>query len=321
MIAQEIKYADTLVENEINSLSKTIIKTLLYFNIFQYPLTKEEIQKYSSATASINEISEQLELLEGVGHVARKDTFYYLNDENRSELVNRRIEGNKKANKLLKVANRFSRFISFFPFVRGICLSGSLSKGYADKESDIDYFIITEPGRLWLCRTMLVMFKKLFLFNSHKYFCVNYFVDTSNLEIPDKNTFTATELISIIPTYNSGIYDQLMGTNKWTSNYFPNSLHKSSTQSNNENKSFIKMAMEWMFSGKIGDKIDDKCFRFTLRQWKKKFSDFDESQFDLRLRSRKNVSKHHPNGFQEKVMKSYEANIKEFENKFNISLQ
>ena len=320
MLVEEATYSKIILEKELNSFSKGILKTLLYFNIFQYPLTKEEIHNYCSFKASINEISAQLRTLELVGFVKKNNGFYFLNEVDERLLLNRRIEGNRSAEKLIKTGSRFSKFISFFPFVRAICLSGSLSKGYADKDSDIDYFIITEPGRLWLCRTMLIAFKKLFLFNSHKYFCVNYFVDTGNLEIPDKNTFTATELISIIPTHNGSIYKQLMLVNEWTKEYFPNSELKDSMSAFPENKSLFKRSLEWILSGKMGDKLDEKCFRLTLKQWKEKFKDFDETQFDLRLRSRKNVSKHHPNGFQEKVMKKYESGILEFEKKFNVSI-
>jgi hypothetical protein len=320
MLVEEVKYAEKRKEIGLNALSRAIVKTLLYFDVFQYPLTLQEIYGYCSWSASMNEIDEQLNILEAKGYVLRNGLYYYINAEEALAQIERKIEGSKRAEKMLKTARRFSKFISFFPFVKGICLSGSLSKGYADALSDIDYFIITEPGKLWLCRTMLVFFKKFFLFNSHKYFCVNYFVDTNNLEIPDKNIFTATELVSIIPTYNAQLYAKLMMANRWTKEYFPNSELKNQMQIYTENKLALKGIVEFFFSDKLGDKLDDKCFRMTLKHWKKKFNDFDEAQFDLRLRSRKNVSKHHPLGFQEKVLKSYENNIKEYENKFNISL-
>ena len=79
-----------------------------------------------------------------------------------------------------------TKFISKFPYVRAILLSGSISKGYMDKDSDVDYFIITQPNRLWVTRLLLMLFKKIFLFNSRKVFCINYFVDSEKLEIEEK---------------------------------------------------------------------------------------------------------------------------------------
>jgi hypothetical protein len=70
----------------------------------------------------------------------------------------------------------------------------------------------------------------------------------------------------------------------------------------------------------MGEKLDTIFFRLTVKFWKKKFKHFDDSTFDFRLRSRKNVSKHHPLGFQEKVLSSYAKNIKEFTHAHHISL-
>ncbi len=316
----EPEYKEKIINEELNPCSKAILKTLLYFDIFQYPLPATDIYKYLPSSVSPESIALQLNNLVMQGYIKQYMPFYCLAECDAKKYSEHRMQGTKNAEKLLKTAIRFSKFISYFPFVRGICLSGSLSKGYADEKSDIDYFIITTPGRLWLCRTMLIAFKKFFLFNSHKYFCVNYFVDTNNLEIPDKNIFVATELSSLIPTYSAEHYSRLMQVNDWLNNHHPNFKPVDENKILPENRSILKKSAEWLFNGKIGEWIDDKCFKLTLKAWKKKFDHFDSDEFDLRLRSRKNVSKHHPNGFQEKVLKEYEKRLREFENNYNISL-
>ena len=91
-----------------------------------------------------------------------------------------------------------------------------------DEKSDLDFFIITAPKRLWIARTLLVMYKRFFLFNSHKYFCVNYFVDEDHLEIEEKNLFTATELATVIPLYGQVHYTNLLKANPWLKRFFPN---------------------------------------------------------------------------------------------------
>src|SRR5690606_20772121 len=115
------------------------------------------------------------------GIVFNLDGFFSL--QNQKELVTRRLNGNHKAQWFLKKAKKWSNFIGSFPFVRGVFISGSLSKNFMTADSDVDYFIITKPGRLWLARTLLVVFKKIFLLNSRKFFCVNYFIDENHLEI------------------------------------------------------------------------------------------------------------------------------------------
>ncbi len=136
--------------------------------------------------------------------------------------VHRRKKGNELAEKRLKTAKRVSGLISRFPFIRGILLSGSISKGFMEEDSDIDYFIITHPNRVWFSRLMLMLFKKLFFFNSKKIFCINYFVDSEKLEIEEKNIFTATEIVTLLPTYGKKIYDEFYEKNYWVKEFYPN---------------------------------------------------------------------------------------------------
>ncbi len=207
---------------------------------------------------------------------------------------------------------KFSNRMSKFPFVRGISLSGSLSKNYMDSNSDIDYFIITAQGRMWLARTMLVLYKKIFLFNSRKNFCVNYFLSEENLEVPDKNIFTATEVSFLIPTYNYDLYMCFRNANAWTENFLPNFQHRDKRYLVGRKKYFLKSLLENILSGTIGTWLDNYFFKLTLKFWKKKFSHFDDSTFDFRLRSRKNVSKHHPMGYQEKILGRYAEQLSAF---------
>src|SRR5687768_7852879 len=189
------------VKQETGPLALSMLRIMAYFDIFSYPLTAAEIYNYCDhSNTSLKEVQMQLEDLANRNVISRRMHFYYLgNDET---VVDKRLEANRLSEKYMRKARSYSKLMSAFPFVKGICISGSLSKGSADNKADIDYFILTDPGRLWISRTLLVLFKKLFLFNSRKYFCVNYFIDTDHLEIPDKNIFTATEIVFLIPTYN-----------------------------------------------------------------------------------------------------------------------
>src|SRR5476651_1607174 len=112
--------------------------------------------------------------------------FYTL--KNDPLLMTRRMAGSQKAAELIKIAQRVSNILIRIPYVKGIAISGSLSKNYADDDSDIDLFIITSKNRLWIARTLMHCVKKLsFLFNKQHYFCMNYYVDESQLEIAEKN--------------------------------------------------------------------------------------------------------------------------------------
>jgi hypothetical protein len=308
-------------ENRKVSVSHELLRALLYFEIFQFPLTAKELKRFCGTLTTLEEVDYELWFLEKAGYVKHKSGFYSTAGQDIDSIMERRKAGNKKAEKMLKKAGRYSKLIACFPFVRGIYISGSLSKGYADEKSDADYFIITKPGRLWICRMFLVIFKRIFLFNSHKYFCVNYFIDEEGLEIQDKNIFTATELTTLIPTCNTALYRKLMQANSWVKEFFPNTLLESvSGEAIPANNKWLKLFTEELFTGKFGDILDNYCYKITIAKWKRKFKHFTEEELELNLRSKKNVSKHHPQGFQIKVVKAFAEKVKDFEQKFQIKL-
>jgi len=310
---------DVHLHSDISALGKAIIKTILYFDIFNYPLKQNELYNYCQyKSASVNEIKKETESLVKEGYVRMKDDFYFVSDD--LSIIERRITGNRISEKYLKAAYKYSRIISRFPFVEGIGITGSLSKNYMEESGDIDYFIITAPNRLWICRTLLILFKKIFLLNSHKYFCVNYFIDTNNLEIPDKNIFTATELVFVIPTYNRDLYNKFMDSNSWANDYYPNFRRIKSLKDIPERTYWVRNIVEKILKGRVGEWLDSLFFKTTLKHWKKKFKDFNEEDFDLNMRSRKSASKHHPSGFQTKVLKGLEEKINSYEQRFNVKL-
>ena len=45
-----------------------------------------------------------------------------------------------------KKATKRARFISRFPYVEGVGISGSLSKGYYDDDGDIDFLLLQKPS-------------------------------------------------------------------------------------------------------------------------------------------------------------------------------
>jgi predicted nucleotidyltransferase len=117
-----------------------------------------------------------------------------------------------------------------FPYVRGIGISGSLSKNFADENSDIDLFIITKKNRLWIARTLMHLFKKLtFLVNKQHYYCMNYYIDEQQLEIVEKNIYTAIEVVTLIPLQGDGAFASFYSANAWTKDYLPNKVMRISS--------------------------------------------------------------------------------------------
>ena len=296
-----------------------LVQALLYFEVFNYPLTEEEIFVNSKiSVGSLPQAQEDLQDAVEKGWIKEHKGYFFLFGN--SEKVARRERGNALAEKSIPKAVRWSRLIGKFPFVRGVMLSGSLSKNYMTADSDIDYFVVTEPGRLWVARTMLILFKKVFLLNSHKNFCVNYFVDLDHLEIEDRNNFTATEVAYIFPTVDYELYQTFRSRNEWVEEWYPNFGLRAQGACLPPQTAWWKQMGEWIFRGKMGDRFDTWCMRMTLKQWQKKFGDFDKERFELTLRTRKYVSKHHPSHFQKKVSDRLQVLKDQFETENGVQL-
>ena len=295
-----------------------VLKTLLYFDGFDYPITANEIEQFSQY--SNDKINTELNDLVNKKIIYSFDEFYSVS-KNKS-LVERRRKGNKKAEEVLKKVTKVSAFISQFPFVEGVFLSGSMSKGYFGEKDDVDYFIITSPNRLWLTRTLLIAFKKIFLLNSKKYFCINYLMSTNSLEIAEKNRFTATEFATLIPMSGNGVYSDFKNNNQWVLDYFPNYMNQNK-KSSAIKKNIFKRSSEFLLNGKFGDKLDEYFMTLTKNHQSrkfKKFKKFKKSDYNIAFKGDKNISKHHPNNNQKKVIDLLNTSIADFNKKHNLSI-
>ena len=292
----------------------------MYFDIFNYPLTREELFENSAISLPYNHFLSELHSLIEHGLLKEVSGFILSNTGTPAD-IEKRLTGNAGAKKVMPLAYSYSKKIATFPFVEAVLLSGALSKNYYDEKGDIDFFIVTKPGRLWICRTLLILRFKLLPKNKKKYWCTNYFISSDNVHIPDANVFTGTELAYLIPTVNYTMYLELLDKNNWYKSRFPNKAPYPEENCMNNPRSIFKSFIEWGFKGKIGSWVDNLLLYVTLKHWQRKYPELSVEDFDLQFRSRKNVCKRHTKGFQNKVLGLWENRQKTFELNFNIPLR
>jgi len=306
--------------NTFTAEQSEILRTLLYFDVFRYPLTEAEIFENSSLSISPEKFSVELTALIDSGFVIRKGAFIMCPGRSNADIATRQ-KGNRGASDIMPVAIEFSAKIAAFPFVESVCISGSLSKNYFDEKSDIDFFIITKPGRLWLCRTFLILKYKMLPKRLKKYWCTNYFISSDDLALPDRNVFTATELAFLKPMVNFGGYKKLIDENQWYREKFPNKPPEEPKDFMYVKEGRFKRTMEWLLSGFAGSLLDNLLLKITHDHWRRKYPELSEQDFDLQYRSKKNVCKRHTRGFQNKVLKRWQELQEQFAKTFNASLQ
>jgi hypothetical protein len=279
--------------------------------MFDYPLKKREIFIFLGHEDKQHEFDEALSHLIDESAIYKIGNFYSL--FNNYALAERRIRGNEKAAVMLKKAEQSAALIASFPFVKGVAVSGSLSKKFAGEDADIDFFIITAANRLWIARTFLHLFKKItFLFNQQDCFCMNYFIDEAEPGILEKNIYTAIEVATILPLRGSGIFEMFYKVNGWTKKYFPNKYMRISSAKEIK-KTWFRTITEKMLDNKLGNLLDTFLMKLTAKSWnaKTRKQKRNSKGILMSMHTGKHFSKPNPANFQKKILQRYEKSLAE----------
>lgn len=213
-----------------------ILKALIYSDIFDYPLTKEEIWKFLIGK-KISRESFEKELKYLINSEARPlgsdRKLYYLFD--RKEIVEKRIKRKKESEKKLDLARKIIQKLSLVPTVLFIGISGGLALENAQEKDDIDLFVITSKGSLWITRLILVSL--LIIMNQYRgrgkkesqKICLNMLISEEALmfEKNRQNLYTAHEITQMLPVFErNNTYGKFIIANKWVEEFMPNAIDR-----------------------------------------------------------------------------------------------
>ncbi len=294
-------------------LTGSILKTLLYFDLFHYPVSKAEISLFLEVTCTEAQLVEGLRQLHDNQQIYFFDGFYSLRDD--PGLITKRKNDNLRAEILLKKAVRICRFLFQFPFVRAVGISGSLSKNVADEKADIDYFIITAPNRLWIARTILHLYKKLtFITGRQHYHCMNYFIDQDAYKIQEQNVYTAMEIVTLLPVCGNHVLQQFYKANSWTRWFFPNLNPKDRITQNNYHSPFKRLT-EKLLTNPYSDRLDNYLLQLTNKRWSKKVVEgkTNSKGKPMALFCGKHYARPNPALLQQTILQNYHKQLMEIE--------
>lgn len=293
-----------MVTDTRNEVRHAVLNVLQYYAIFHYPLMLDEIYRNCSEACPVSAVAHALTRLEEEGLIHQYRNYYSI-EEKMEPLVKRREVGNRLAGMRMPKAMQAGRIIYKFPFVKYVGISGSLSKGYAEAKSDFDFFIITSADRLWICRTMLHLFKKLtFLFGHQHRYCMNYFLDESRLEIEERNRFTAIELSTLIPVKGFAMHYKLLGSNRWMYDFLPNDYRAYEYGDKSARGGIVKSIAETFINTFSAARLNVRLMNVTDRRWRKKWAgkNYPAEDYELAFKTRVYVSKNHPANNQKKIL-------------------
>jgi len=213
-------------------LFQAICRTLIYADIFDYPLTDKEIWQYliSSTEVCFDSLTRELAKAIDRKQIFLAGKFYFL--RKREKIVAFRQRRAESAGDKMRIAHRVAWWLKFIPMVRMIAITGALTMRNCGKDDDIDLLIVAAKKRLWLTRLLTTFLVELVAKRrrpNDKDFkdkiCLNMFLDEENLVLPntERNLFTAHEVCQLKPIWDKGgVYTEFIKQNKWVTQYLAN---------------------------------------------------------------------------------------------------
>lgn len=221
--------------NDMSLISKNIIATVAYYDIFEYPLTAFEIWKYLIAYGEerpvqdteikLSDIAEGLDSKDLEKHIGQLQGFYFL--KGKDDLVEKRIRRNKISEHKFKIIRKVVWFLRFVPFVRMVAVTGRMAMKNASRESDLDLLVALKHGRIFTGRTLVTFLVHILGKRRHgnkitDRICLNYFITDRSLEIQLKDMFSSSEYSFAVPMFGSKNFQKFQEANGWIRDMKPN---------------------------------------------------------------------------------------------------
>jgi len=186
--------------------------------------------------------------------------------------------------KRLRKAKLIASILVIVPFVRMIALTGSLARCQSNKNSDIDFFIVTKAGRIWTCRFFLVFLLKILgqyrtEGKSAGRICPNRYQAENSLEIYPRSIYHAKEYSQIVPLFDKGgVYREFQKSNQWMVKKLKNQIAKSKIGrqdlklKNNFLFGLLQEFSERLLFGRFGDLLEEKLKNYQTKRilWDKR---------------------------------------------------
>ncbi len=220
-------------------MEKAILKTLIYADIFDYPLFAYEIHKWLiEKEASIEQIEKKLNKLVRDKKISQKEEMFFL--RGKKNMIEKRLANEKTSHQFYGKAQWVSQFFRIIPWVQLVGISGSLAMRNADKNADIDLFVVTRKNRVWLSRLFCALILELLgqrrkrgesrILGAGK-ICLNLLISEDVLEQSNKNLYIAHEVLQMKVLWErEKTYQKFLEHNSWTKKYLPNWIGMSAVE-------------------------------------------------------------------------------------------
>ncbi len=213
------------------SLSTSVLATLAYADIFDYPLTLVEVWRWLvGSQTSIRSVFHILKKLVQQEKIIFLDGFYCLPKQEKN--IKLRIHKNKCAQLKWQIACRAGKVLKNIPTVQLVGVTGALAMDNAGANDDIDLMIIAKAHTMWLTRLVVTLITELLFHRRHprdrhiaNTVCLNLFTANRmhDMRFAPHDIYIAHELLHLRPVYyRDHLYKKMLKANKWVTTLLPN---------------------------------------------------------------------------------------------------
>lgn len=295
---------------EFNNQQKALLCTMLYSDIFNFPLTEEELWLDIMSGKKISKDTVRKTVKSLSKFISYKNGFFCV--AGREKIINKRKERIKIAQKKIKIAVSVAKYLSHIPTILFIGITGRLSHIDADRDDDIDIFVITKKNTIWATRLVLLgvlEFMKVRRTRNDKNpankICPNLIIEESALIWPveKRDLYTAHEIVHILPLFvRNNIYQKFLAKNEWINRFYPNRKGNYSQEHYFEKqKSYIIIkTISFILTLPLFEYIFDKLQRIYMKNKRTK---------EIVL---PNFLAFHPRDYREKTLNNFTSKIKQY---------
>lgn len=271
------KIMDNIQRNN-SALETAVIKTIAFFDLFDRPLSAEELWRYCGARCGLDELRETVSngLAEAKSSSFRAETgtlngFYFL--KGRDEIVILKNKQDELAKRKNKIALRAAKILRFVSGIKMIAICNNFSY---HKDSDVDLFIIIKRGRLWLARFLVTVVLHIFKLRRHgenhisDRICLSFYSSEEKMNIAEialkpSDPYLCYWLAILRPIYGYDCYEIFFNANGWLKAILPNAAPR-----RKEECEFIKDSRASLLMKKInGVWFNRRCGDFLEKMAKK----------------------------------------------------
>ncbi|MBI2436278.1 MAG: hypothetical protein HYV41_00825 [Candidatus Magasanikbacteria bacterium] len=272
-------------------LRQSIFKTLAFFDLFEYPLTREELYRFlwkAQKNLSPIDFLAFVDQYDNIKYIEKKNGFYFL--QGREDVLDSRHVQTLETEKKMRIAKRGISKLRYIPFIRSVFVCNTVAGGYPTKESDIDVCIIVRDGRLWIARFFAnLMLKILRLRTSatqeRDKICLSFFISEKrlnlfDLRIADQDIYLAYWLTQLVPVYDpENLHESIMRANNWVKEVLPYAFQAYDLIDrwkvvDSKISLFFKKIGENLWGGGYGNLIEDQTKKIQMPKVTLHYGDF-----------------------------------------------